>query len=60
MATQWEIFREAATYNNITDFQEYSVSVIDYINTYIDDVTMVKTIKKQANQKPYMEMIVLC
>lgn len=36
---QWNFFREAATYNNVTDLQEYSVSVIYDINKCIDDVT---------------------
>ncbi|KAK0141960.1 RNA-directed DNA polymerase from mobile element jockey [Merluccius polli] len=53
-STQWDIFREAATYENAIDLQEYTESVIGYINKCIDDVTVVKTIKRRANQKPWL------
>lgn len=52
--TQQDIFREAATYNNITDLQGYSVSVTGNINKCIDDETVVKTIKKKANHKRWL------
>lgn len=51
--TQWDIFREAATSDNIIDVQEYTESVIGYINKCMDD-TIIKTIKGQANQKPWL------
>ena len=52
--TQWDIFKEAATYDNVTNLEEYTESVIGYINKCIDDVTTVKTIRKRANQKPWL------
>ena len=52
--TQWGIFREAATHGNVTDLQEYTESVIGYINKCTDDVTVAKTIKTRANRKPWL------
>ncbi len=48
------MFKEAATYNNHTDLQEYTETVTAYIKTCIDDVTVTKTITTRANQKPWM------
>ncbi|KAL0148752.1 hypothetical protein M9458_055930 [Cirrhinus mrigala] len=47
-------FKEAATYNNQTDLQEYTETVTAYIKKCIDDVTVTKTITTRANQKPWM------
>lgn len=52
--TQWDIFREAATYDNGLDLEEYTGSVIGYIGKCIEDVTGVKTLKCHNNQKPWM------
>ncbi|KAI2643798.1 hypothetical protein H4Q32_029977 [Labeo rohita] len=52
--TDWNMFREAATYNNHTDLHEYTETVTAYIKKYIDDVTVTKTITTRANQKPWM------
>ncbi len=52
--TDWNIFKEAATYNNHTDLQEYTEIVTAYIKKCIDDVTVTKTITTRANQKPWM------
>ncbi len=38
-ATGWNMFKQAATYNNTTDLQEYSETVTAYITKCIDDVT---------------------
>ncbi len=52
--TDWNIFKEAATYNNHTDLQEYTETVTAYIKKCMDDVTVTKTITTRANQKPWM------
>ncbi|KAL0159079.1 hypothetical protein M9458_047155, partial [Cirrhinus mrigala] len=52
--TDWNMFKEAATYNNHTDLQEYTETVTAYIKKCIDDVTVTKTITTCANQKPWM------
>ncbi len=44
--TDWNMFKEAATYNNYTDLQEYTETVTVYIKNCIDDVTVTKTITK--------------
>ncbi len=43
------MIKEAATYNNHTDLQEYTETVTAYIKKCIDDMTVTKT-----NQKPWM------
>ncbi|KAL0153396.1 hypothetical protein M9458_051315 [Cirrhinus mrigala] len=48
------MFKKAATYNNHTDFQEYTESVTAYIKKCIDDMTVTKNITTNANQKPWM------
>ncbi len=48
------MFKQAATYNNTTDLQEYTETVTAYITKCIDDVTVTKTITVQANQKPWL------
>ncbi len=52
--TDWNMFKEAATYNNHTDLQEYTETVTAYIKTCMDDVTVTKTITTRANQKLWM------
>ncbi|KAL0152069.1 hypothetical protein M9458_052623, partial [Cirrhinus mrigala] len=52
--TDWNMFREAATYNNHTDLHEYTETVTAYIKKFIDDVTVTKTVTTHANQKPWM------
>ncbi len=52
--TDWDMFKQAATYNNTTDLQEYSETVTAYITKCIDDVTITKTITVRANQKPWL------
>ncbi len=52
--TDWNMFKEAATYNNHTDLQEYTETVTAYIKNCIDDVTVTKTITTHANRKPWM------
>ncbi len=48
------MFKQAATYNNTTDLQEYTETVTAYIPKCIDDVTVTKTITVRANQKPWL------
>ncbi|KAI4888038.1 hypothetical protein NFI96_004469, partial [Prochilodus magdalenae] len=38
--TDWQMFREDATYSTTTDLEEYTSSVTSYIGKCIDDVTM--------------------
>ncbi len=52
--TDWNMFKEAATYNNHTDLQEYTETVTAYIKKCIDDVRVTKTITTLANQKLWM------
>ncbi len=52
--TDWNMFKQAATYNNTTDLQEYSETDTAYITKCIDDVTVTKTITVRANQKPWL------
>ncbi len=52
--TDWNMFKEATTYNNHTDRQEYTETVTAYIQMCIDDVTVTKTITTRANKKPWM------
>ncbi len=52
--TDWNMFKEAATYNNHTDLQEYTETVTAYIKNCIDDVTVTKTITTRPNRKPCM------
>ncbi|KAI4904481.1 hypothetical protein NFI96_029745, partial [Prochilodus magdalenae] len=52
--TDWQMFREAATYSTTTDLEEYTSSVTSYIGKCIDDVTVCKTITTRPNQKPWM------
>ncbi len=52
--TDWDIFKQAATYNSTTDLQEYTETVTAYITKCIDDVTVTKTITVRANQKPWL------
>ncbi len=48
--TDWNMFKQAATYNNTADLQEYTETVTAYITKCIDDVTVTKTITVWANQ----------
>lgn len=52
--TDWHMFREAATYGDSTNLEEYTASVTSYISKCIDDVTFSKTITTRSNQKPWM------
>ncbi len=52
--TDWNMFKQAATYNNTTDLQVYTETVTAYITKCIDDVTVTKTITVRANQKPWL------
>ncbi|KAI4880646.1 hypothetical protein NFI96_001018 [Prochilodus magdalenae] len=52
--TDWQMFREAATYSTTPDLEEYTSSVTSYIGKCIDDVTVSKTITTRPNQKPWM------
>ncbi|KAG5282896.1 hypothetical protein AALO_G00035910 [Alosa alosa] len=48
------MFKQAATYNNRTDIEEYTDTVTSYITKCIDDVTHTKDIITRANWKPWL------
>ncbi len=50
--TDWNMFKQAATYNSTTDLQEYSETVTAYITKCIDDVTVTKTINARKAPAP--------
>ncbi|KAK3540446.1 hypothetical protein QTP70_030998 [Hemibagrus guttatus] len=52
--TDWSMFASEATCGTHTDINTYTSSVLDYINTTIDSVTMEKQITTYPNQKPWM------
>ncbi len=52
--TDWNMFKQAATYNNTTALQEYTETVTAYITKCIDDVTVTKTTTVWANRKPWL------
>ncbi len=60
------MFKEAATYNNHTDLQEYTETVTAFIKKCIDDVTVTKTITTRAigmgdmGLKIYHDISVIC
>ncbi len=58
--TDWNMFKEAATYNNHTDLQDYTETVTAYIKNCIDDMTVTKIITTCANQKPWMTTAEVC
>ncbi|KAG5266197.1 hypothetical protein AALO_G00250850 [Alosa alosa] len=53
------MFKQAATYNNRTDIEEYTDTVTSYITKCIDDVTHTKDIITRANWKPWLTEDVL-
>ena len=52
--TQWSIFREAATSEDLIDLQEYTEAVMGFISKCVDDVTEVKTVRTRATNKPWL------
>ncbi|KAI5101429.1 gastrula zinc finger protein XlCGF28.1-like [Silurus meridionalis] len=52
--TDWDMFREAATYGDSINLEEYTSSVTCYISKCVDDVTISKSITTRSNQKPWM------
>ena len=57
--TDWDMFKQAATYNHHTDIQEYIETVTGYITKCIDDVTQNRAITIRANQKPWVNSRIL-
>jgi len=39
--TDWDMFKQAVTYNHQIDIQEYSDTVTAYISKYIDDTNII-------------------
>lgn len=52
--TQWSIFREAASTGDFIDLQEYTEAVMGFISKCVGDVTVVKTVKTRATNKPWL------
>ena len=52
--TDWDMFKQAATYNNHIDNEELTDTVLSYIRKCTDDVTHTKTIITRANKKPWL------
>ena len=52
--TDWSTFSARATVDSTTDIDLFTSSVVDYINSNIDDVTTHKLITTYPNQKPWM------
>lgn len=50
----WNMFASQATSDTQTDINIYTWSVLDHINTCIENVTTVKHVKHFPNQKPQM------
>lgn len=50
--TQWSIFKDAASSGDYIDLQEYTEAVMGFITKLIDDVTVVKTVRMRATNKP--------
>ncbi|KAK1882697.1 putative serine/threonine-protein kinase [Dissostichus eleginoides] len=48
------MFKQAATYSNTTNIQEYTETVTGYITKCIEDVTHTRSITIRANQKPWL------
>ncbi|XP_049589638.1 uncharacterized protein [Syngnathus scovelli] len=57
--TDWDLFKQAATYNDWMDIEEYTDSVTSYITKCIDDVTCSKSVITRANWKPWLTGAVL-
>ena len=51
--TDWDISKQAATYNGIIDLEEYTSAVTSYICKCTEDVSISKTITTHPNQKPW-------
>nr|XP_055074620.1 uncharacterized protein LOC129454148 [Misgurnus anguillicaudatus] len=52
--TDWDMFKEAASYDQQTCLDEYTDSVTGYIEKCIEDVTVLRTVTTRANQKPWL------
>ena len=48
-STDWNTFWDSSN-----DFEEYTTSVIGFINKYIDDVVPTVTVRTYPNQKPWI------
>lgn len=55
-STDWNIFREAATYGQYT-YVGWRNTQTGYIEKYMQDVTVVKPITTHANQSPHQAVL---
>lgn len=49
--TEWQMFKEAATEGDTVNLEQYTKSVLGYIDKCVEDVTIIKTIAIPPNQK---------
>ena len=52
--TDWQMFRDAATQENIISLEEYTSSVTSYINKCFDDKVIIKTGRSFPSEKAWM------
>ena len=50
--TDWDIFKQTSIYNNHTDLNSYTSSVLDYVTFCMNSVTTQRTILTLPNHKP--------
>ncbi|KAM4582719.1 uncharacterized protein V3H82_006706 [Fundulus diaphanus] len=52
--SDWDMFKAAATYEDMINIDEYAMTVSAYISKCIEDVSATKTIITRANQRPWI------
>lgn len=52
--TQWSTFKEAATFGDCLDQEEYIETVLGFISKCIDDVTIIKIVKLRPTDKSWL------
>lgn len=52
--TDWDVFKEASTYNGYINLEEYASSVTGFISKCVDDVVPTRTITVRPNQRPWL------
>lgn len=52
--TDWDVFRTAASYDDLINIEKYAEIVTSYIAKYTKVVTVIKTFTACGNEKPWM------
>lgn len=52
--TDWDVFRTAASYDDLINIEKYAETVTSYIAKYTEVVTVIKTFTACGNEKPWM------